>query len=148
MIADVSGALSGSFAGLPDDALVATLGGVDLFIDYGVGDGNDVALYTAGTAVSAPSLPASFRLQVAPNPFNPITTVMLELPERAQVEVDIYNVRGALVRRLLARELEAGRHEVRFDGVDEAGRNLASGVYLARVQVDGRQHLQKITLVK
>lgn len=149
VIADVAGNLTGAFAGLTDDALVGNFGGVDLFVDYGAGDGNDVVLYTTGgNPVSAPDLPVAFDLRIAPNPFNPVTTVSLELPNRAQVKVEVFDIRGARVRQLLDRSLAAGRHELRFDGTDQAGRRLASGVYLARVRVDGHEHLRKLTLVK
>lgn len=78
-----------------------------------------------------------------PNPFNPRTTVPFDLPDDAHVEIDIYNVAGALVERLVDRTMTAGRHEVQW----EAG-NHPSGVYLMRVSAAGQIRTQELILLK
>ncbi|MCB1182646.1 endonuclease/exonuclease/phosphatase family protein [bacterium] len=71
----------------------------------------------------------------APNPFNPSTRLFFELAAPATVELRVYDARGALVRRLDAGALAAGVHDVTWDGADDAGRPVASGVY--HVQLRG-----------
>jgi len=69
-----------------------------------------------------------------PNPFNPGTVISFTLPERAAVTLDIYDVAGRLVRRLAAsREMDAGPREVYWDGTNDAGRPVSSGVYYCRL---------------
>ena len=86
-------------------------------------------------------------LAIYPNPFNPRTTVGFSLPEAAIVELAIYDLRGQCVRHLITEEsLPAGAGEVTWNGQDDQGRGVASGVYLVRleageVQVRGRMVL-------
>ena len=72
--------------------------------------------------------------QNRPNPFNPSTTIAFDLPVRAEARLAIYDAAGRLVRRLAAGELSPGRHELRWDGLDDAGRPVVSGVYFCRLQ--------------
>ena len=85
-----------------------------------------------------------------PNPFNPATTIAFEVPGQGEsrVRLDLYDIAGRRVRTLLAEALAAGRHEVRWNGVDQSGRPVASGVYFARLQVDGQVRSLKMTLAK
>jgi len=64
-----------------------------------------------------------------PNPFNPSTTISFELPQAAQVEVDILNTMGQRVRSLVNGYFGAGEHQVTWDGRDDAGQKVSSGVY-------------------
>jgi flagellar hook assembly protein FlgD len=65
------------------------------------------------------------------------------------VHLLIYDVAGRLVRRLVDVPLEAGRHEVQWDGRDEAGRRLESGTYFFELRLEGRSvDTQKVALVK
>jgi hypothetical protein len=76
------------------------------------------------------SIPSAFELeQNYPNPFNPSTTIRFYLPSTAQVSLAIYNVLGQKVRTLLDRRIEAGKHQVVWDGRDGAGKPVSSGVY-------------------
>ncbi len=66
-----------------------------------------------------------------PNPFNPSTTIKFALPEAGAVRLAIYNSNGQLVRTLYSGEMPAGRFSLEWDGTNEAGERVASGVYLA-----------------
>jgi len=85
-----------------------------------------------------PSLPKAFALQQNyPNPFNPSTTIEYELPKASEVRLSVYDMLGREVSVLVNERMDAGVHEVKFDGS-----NLASGVYLYRLQarqIDGGQ---------
>ncbi len=80
---------------------------------------------------------------VAPNPFNPMTTVAFELPRSAHVSIAVYDLAGRQVRTLVDGKREAGRHEVTLDGS-----GLASGVYMVRMLSAGVDESRRITLLK
>ena len=68
-----------------------------------------------------------------PNPFNPSTTITYELAAASTVRLSIYNLLGQEIRRLIDKAQPAGLHRVGWDGLDQAGRAAASGVYLYRL---------------
>lgn len=84
-----------------------------------------------------------------PNPFNPSTEIRFQLPQANSVKASIYDLNGRLVRRLLEDIfLSAGEHSFRWDGRDDGGRVLASGVYLLRFEAGGRKYGRKLVLLK
>jgi hypothetical protein len=86
-----------------------------------------------GTEVElAPSPPA--RVQAAPNPFASSTDIRFSIPAGGETEVTAYDVSGRLVRRLHQGVLRAGPHALDWDGRDEAGRDVRSGVYFIQVR--------------
>jgi hypothetical protein len=94
-------------------------------------------------------LPPGFALfQNQPNPFNPQTQLSYYLPEASQVKVDIYNVLGQKVRDLFEGHQNAGTHILIWNGRDNSGKQLSSGVYLYRLEADGFQQIKKMTLMK
>jgi hypothetical protein len=95
-------------------------------------------------------LPAAVKptLDVSPNPFNPAAMIRFDLPAAASIALDVFDLRGKLVRPLEHGHRASGSHEVRWDGRDAFGENLASGVYLCRLQVDDLAVTQVMTLVK
>ncbi|MBI2501700.1 MAG: T9SS type A sorting domain-containing protein [Candidatus Latescibacteria bacterium] len=97
----------------------------------------------------AASLPQRFSLsQNFPNPFNSSTVIRFELPQSREVELAIYNLAGQKVATLLAGEREAGAYTLRWDGKDDSGKELASGVYLYRLQGGGKVETRKLLLVR
>ena len=78
-----------------------------------------------------------------PNPFNPSTTIRYALPIRSHVVLTIFNMLGERVAELVNREVEAGYHEVQFDGA-----TLASGVYFYRLQAGDFVHSKKLMIVR
>ncbi len=75
-----------------------------------------------------------------PNPFNPTTTIPLVLRERRwrKVRLDIYNALGQQIRTLFNGLLDAGRYEFQWDGRDDQGRRVPSGVYFYQIRIDNR----------
>ena len=99
--------------------------------------------------LSALILPQSFSLsQNCPNPFNPETAIRYDLPVEAKVSLFVYDIGGQRVRLLVDEEKEAGRHTVVWDGKDEAGREVASGIYLYRLRTDGFACTRKMALIR
>lgn len=93
-------------------------------------------------------VPSPRRLTAAPNPFNPRTEISFALGAPGAVRLELYDLRGHLVRVLADGDLEAGEHRVPWDGRDDAGRALPSGSYLCRLAAEGRQVARKLTLVR
>jgi flagellar hook assembly protein FlgD len=90
--------------------------------------------------------PSSFQLaQNHPNPFNPSTTIRYSLKRATNMRLNIYDLRGALVRKLETGFKSAGAYTVEWDGHDVAGRQAASGVYIYQLETDvpNRQRLSR-----
>ena len=83
-----------------------------------------------------------------PNPFNPATTLRYELPEAGEVRLTIYNTVGQAVRELVSGRQAAGGYAIVWDGRDRAGRAVASGLYVVRMEAMGGFQDRKITLLK
>ena len=88
-----------------------------------------------------------------PNPFNPETTIPLQVSvgARAGLRLRVYNAAGQVVRELLANTTEAlepGRHEVRWDGLDDQGRQVSSGVYFYRLESTDLLLTRSMTMLK
>ena len=111
-----------------------------------VGDPNTVV-----TESYAASIPGAFTLvQNYPNPFNSATVIRFALPTAANADLAIFNLAGQRVAQLAEGAREAGTYTVRWDGHDDDGRALASGVYLYRLRMgDGQQvETRKLLLLR
>ena len=101
------------------------------------------------TAVQTPTIarPAQYRLGDSyPNPFNPAVVIPLDLAtDAAQVSLTVYDVLGRRVRQLWQGPLGVGAHRFTWDGRNEAGKGVAAGVYIYRVEVDGQLEAKKTT---
>lgn len=86
--------------------------------------------------------------QPAPNPFNPQTTLQFSLAQEGPVALDIYSLRGEHVRTLVSRTLTAGAHSAVWDGTNDDGAGLPSGVYVARLTAGPVVSVQRLTLVR
>jgi hypothetical protein len=87
-------------------------------------------------------------LPPAPNPFNPETAVSFSLASKGQVNLAVFDVQGRRVRTLVNEVREAGRHVVRWDGKNETGQAVASGMYFTRMEAESFSATQKMTLLK
>ena len=83
-----------------------------------------------------------------PNPFNPVTTIQFSLPQEDAVRLVIYNSLGQAVRVLVSEHMGAGRHTASWDGTDDLGRDVASGVYLYRLTSGQGTLVRRMMLVK
>ncbi len=97
------------------------------------------------------AVPGAGRLRLeqnVPNPFNPQTIIAFELPGDGRAELQIFDVRGRLVGRTDLSGRSAGRHEVVWTGLDEAGNPLATGVYFYRLVAGENSVSRKMVLVR
>ena len=92
-------------------------------------------------------LPIDFKLnQNYPNPFNPNTTVEYSVPTRVHVSIDVFNIAGQKVRTLVNQSKPAGTYRVIWDGRNDAGTTVATGVYLYRIQTGDHIETKKMLL--
>jgi len=95
-----------------------------------------------------PSAAAPRLLPNHPNPFNPVTRVAFELTNATHVAVTIYDASGRAVRTLASDRWEPGIHQVSWDGRDDTGQRLASGIYLCRLSSTVGNDTRKMVLLK
>jgi hypothetical protein len=87
-------------------------------------------------------------LPLQPNPFNPRTVVAFDLDRDTAVDLRVLDLRGALVRTLVHESMPRGHHETVWNGLDDRGRKVASGVYFVSLQAAGIRDVKKAVLVK
>ena len=110
--------------------------------------GVDELNFTVPTNVDTPVRPERMAVKAVPNPFNPQTSIVFEMPSRADVTVEIFDSRGRLVRTLYQGVLGAGQQSRTWDGRGDSGQLVASGVYFARVVGGGYAASTRLVLVK
>ncbi len=110
---------------------------------------NDVTNQATSVDDPDPTLPYSFALaQNYPNPFNPTTRIDFSLDRGAEVRLTIFNLLGQEVRVLVDGHRTAGRHSVAWDGRNGSGRQVATGIYLYRLEAGDRRASRKMLLLK
>jgi hypothetical protein len=124
---------------------------------YGDGDGSNAGgticyasmIVNVDSAISNPvKAPARIAVTNSPNPFNPVTAITFSLPAAGKASVDVFNLRGQLVKNLLDERMSAGEHTATWNGSDDRGANCASGIYFTRVRVGNDIQYHKMTLLK
>ncbi|HOP06391.1 MAG TPA: T9SS type A sorting domain-containing protein [candidate division Zixibacteria bacterium] len=94
-------------------------------------------------------LPEQFSLgQNYPNPFNPSTTIEYGIPRKTEVRIGVYNILGGLIRTLVSQSLIQGHYRVDWDGTDESGQAVSSGVYFYRIEAGDYTETRKMMLLK
>jgi len=124
---------------------------ISALYDFGESDpSNEVFVsVTDVTAREATGSPASYHLfPNYPNPFNPETQIRYQLPKRADVQIAIYSISGQLMKTVLDESQPAGTYIARWDGTDEQGQHVASGVYLYALKAGEFVQVRKISLVR
>ena len=131
----------------------------DMFeMQFGITDIQDITLdfwmemsYSGPLAIAGEIglQPGQFKLhQAYPNPFNPTTTLKYEMGSAGPVSIDVFDVNGRKIRSLYNGIQIPGQHEIRWDAKDDHGRSMSSGVYLFKVNVNGKQQTAKSLLLK
>jgi hypothetical protein len=122
----------------------ARSGPSDLSVDLAAAD--EIAAATATAAEEI--LQRRLRLGNRPNPFNPRTTLSYTLAREDRVEIRIVDSRGRVVRSFRDEHAAAGDHELVWDGRDDAGRELPSGVYIAHLKTSDQSSSHKMALLR
>ncbi len=110
--------------------------------------GNTIAL-TKNPGDAAGITPTTYSLgQNYPNPFNPSTTIAYSLKNPGHVKISVYNVLGQNVRTLVNEFKDANAHTAVWNGMDDAGNVVSSGVYFYRIQTGDYSDIRKMVLMK
>ena len=116
--------------------------GSDISVQFAGWYVDSVAVYTMDTVITKIGLddgfngiPKVFALQQNyPNPFNPVTTIRYQLPKTANVKLAIYTMLGQRVKTLVNENQAANYYTIQWDGLNESGNRVASGIYLYRIE--------------
>jgi M6 family metalloprotease-like protein len=101
------------------------------------------------TGIAVVPAPSEFALkQNYPNPFNPTTTIPFDIKERTHVTLTIYNLRGQVVRTLVDEDLDARTYGYQWNGRNDAGQSVSSGVYFYKLVAGDFQDVRKLVLTK
>ena len=92
-------------------------------------------------------VPLGFSLSSYPNPFNPTTTISFSIPEESKVELYIYNIKGQKLKNLKKDIYDKGVHSVIWNGEDDKSNSVSSGVYLYKLNVNGKIEIVKKCLL-
>jgi flagellar hook assembly protein FlgD len=101
----------------------------------------------AVTGAGGPALKNSLA-QNYPNPFNPQTTIAFTIKDRGAVTLKVYNVNGELVRTLASDSRAAGTYSLTWDGHNDAGQSVSSGVYFYKLVTNNFSQTKKMVLLK
>jgi hypothetical protein len=111
-----------------------------------------LGIYTSGgTSVKTTDtkIPTQYALnQNYPNPFNPSTTITFSVPQRENVKIVVFDILGKLVKTVVDKEVGAGNYSVVWEGKDDNGEKVASGMYLYRIQAGSFSAVKKMLMVK
>ncbi len=107
-------------------------------------------VFPLGSADGENTAPAITRMlhQNYPNPFNPETTISFDLPKAGPANLSVYNVKGQLVKTLADGNLDFGKQSFVWNGTDNNGRNVTSGIYFYRLTANGSVETKKMMLMK
>lgn len=110
-------------------------------------DGVDIRLPVQ--EFDGPVLPKTYSIdQNNPNPFNPTTSINFALPTAAKTRIDVFNILGQKVKTLVDEYLTAGNKRVEWDGTDDRGNAVASGIYLYKMTANDFTETKKMMLMK
>jgi len=112
-------------------------------------DGTEEAVAGSPASVTTPGVLTLALYPPSPNPGAGARTLQFDVPDHAgPVRLVLYNIRGQRVRTLVDGPVERGRQQCVWDGMDDAGRTVATGIYFARLDVDGRTDDQKVLVLR
>ena len=110
---------------------------------------NSAAEIPTSVANDRDTVPQDFTLfQNYPNPFNPETRIDFTLSKSSNVKINVYNLKGQLIRRLVNGSLPSGSHSKIWDGKNQTGQQVASGVYLYELKAGNRSLTKRLTLLR
>ena len=111
--------------------------------DFGQFTGDMVSLDSDGT------MPSNFALRPNyPNPFNPSTIISYDIPLTSDVTIDVYDMRGRMIKNLVSKTQSAGHHFVEWHGSDHFGNHVGAGVYIYQLRAGNKTLSQKMILMK
>ncbi len=143
------GSACDAIAGIPD---IASDGSWEMVC--GGRDGTVICISGGETASNSPNNTIPDPNDIAelignfPNPFNPETSIKFNLKKDSKVSLEVYNIKGQLIKTLIDEELSASSYNVVWDGKNNSGNHVSSGVYLYKLQADTQLSVRKCILLK
>jgi hypothetical protein len=116
-------------------------------IDYNICI-SPLCIECASSAGEKPTLPGPINLIVYPNPFNSSTIISFFLATESDVNLSIYDITGRKVKSFEPSMLSAGERAISWNGTDNGGQSLSSGVYFCRLEYGGQTVVSRLTLIK
>ncbi len=109
-----------------------------------------IPMYLVNTASDAPDVSpvVSKSLFNYPNPFNPETTISFVSTRSGRIRLKIYNLKGQLIKTLMDGAMPGGYHSIKWNGTDDNHSSVSSGVYFARIEINGETQVRKMMLLK
>ena len=137
--------------GIPSDAADHVIAQLNNLIDA-LNQGIVVCSMARPAPPTAPGVitaaPQNYQLTVSPNPFREQQSIRFYLPEAGPAALDIFNLNGQRLATLHSGYLDAGQQDYSWDGTDERGQQLSSGIYLIRLRTEEGTLTQKVSLVR
>jgi len=127
-----------------DTAHCWAVGGMGMVMGYDKAGETGVA----GTPRSTLTVPRSSLGKCYPNPFRQITTIKYQISESARVSLRVYNIAGQLVKTLVDEEKLEGNYSVVWDGKDQSGKEVSSGIYFYQLKMGEYSEVKKMLLLK
>ena len=109
---------------------------------------NILRLYTDEEQDIVPEIDRTVLYSNYPNPFNPTTHITFSIPKEGKVNLSVYNIKGQLVKTLVNRRIISGSHIVNWNGQDNAGKRVSSGVYFYKLKTAEKEISKKMLLLK
>jgi FlgD Ig-like domain/Fibronectin type III domain len=122
--------------------------GVEAVYDNGNSIMVELEFIYSGTGIDEKILVASKLLGNYPNPFNPTTTISFSLIETGNVTIEVFNVKGKIVKQLINEQLPVGQHSVVWNGTDDNNNFVSSGVYFYKMRSGNYIQTRKMILLK
>jgi PKD repeat protein len=135
--------------------LIRQLLGNEVVTQQEIGEGESIEIVNSQvkglklSKVSSLEIPVKFMVQQNyPNPFNPTTEIRYGIPQATIVEIVVYNMLGQRIKRLVSEEQEAGYHKVVWDGTNDSGDKVGSGIYFYRIVAGRFNKVNKMIMIK
>jgi len=122
--------------------------GVAAVYDEGLSNVVTIEFTYMGTAAGNNLVSATELLGNYPNPFNPTTTINYSLKENSMISLSIYNIKGQKVKQLVRDQISTGQHSVSWNGKDDTGNSVSSGIYFYKMKAGKHQKTRKMILMK
>jgi hypothetical protein len=142
-----AGSPSYLMASLGGQTAIGRTGSTHFTLDHGFHSQAAAAL--SPVEEESKAVPAVFRLgAIYPNPSNPSATIEYEIPSPCRAVVKIFDLQGRLVRTLVDENQDIGRHEAVWNGRNQNGTRVASGIYLVKMDAKDFSDTRKVTLLR
>lgn len=123
--------------------------GESFVLQSGLWGFNNFFLLNTNNSFDLDNLPLEFKISSPyPNPFNPSIKINFQLIEVSNLNISVYNIYGKKIYNYENLSLSPGKHEFKWNGIDNYGNKTSSGVYLIQFNINDKIFNQKVTLIK